>query len=289
MRALDVALASSLDLAEPDRDEAPTLEALARHGLTAAPLAWDDPAADFAAARLVVLRATWTYPERPADFRAWLERTAAASTLLNPLPVVLWNLHKGYLLDLERRGVPIVPTRLLPAGAPGSFAALARETGWRDLVLKPAISCGSRLTFRVAADDVAAGDDALLRLAAEGDTLAQPYLSSVDGYGERALVCIDGEPTHAVRKSPRFAGQDESTSEALPISAAEDDLAHRCLALAGPDLLYARVDVAPGLDGRPVLMELELIEPTLFFPACPAALERFAQAVRRRVDALRGT
>jgi len=286
MRPLDVALASCLDLHEPDLDEAPTLAALARQGLTAATLAWDDPDADVAAARLVVLRATWNYPERPADFRAWLERTAAASTLLNPLSVVLWNLHKGYLLDLERRGVPIVPTRLLPGHEPVAFAALVAETGWRDLVVKPAVSCGSRLTFRVAADDVATGDEALRRVATEGDVLVQPYLASVEGHGERAIVCIDGEPTHAVRKSPRFAGQDESTSEALPIAPAEAELARRCLALAGPDLLYARVDVAPGLAGTPVLMELELIEPTLFFPAWPPALERFAGALRRRVDAV---
>ncbi len=285
MRPLDVALATSLDLHEPDRDEAPTLAALAALGLTARSRAWDDPAADFAAARLVVLRATWNYPERPADFRAWLERTAAASTLLNPLPVVLWNLHKGYLLDLERQGVPIVPTRVLPAGAPSSFEALTRATGWPDLVLKPAVSCGSRLTFRVAADDVATGDEVLRTLAAEGDALAQPYLTSVEAYGERALVCIDGEITHAVRKSPRFAGQDESTSEALPVSPAEAALARRCLAAVPHELLYARVDVAPGPDGEPVLMELELIEPTLFFPACPAALERFAWVVKRRVDA----
>ena len=286
MRTLDVALATSLNLTEPDLDEAPTLEALARHGLAARSLAWDDPAADFAVARLTVLRATWNYPERPADFRAWLERTAAATTLWNPLPVVRWNLHKGYLLDLARRGVPVTPTRLLPAGRPASFADLVRQTGWADLVLKPAVSCGSRLTFRVAADDAQAGDAALTRILAEGDALAQPYLAAVDGYGERALVCLDGEPTHAVRKSPRFSGQDESTSGALPIAPAEADLARRCLAAVGADLLYARVDVAPGPDGTPVLMELELIEPSLFFPACPAALERFARAVKRRVEAL---
>ena len=283
-RPFDVVLATSRDLPEPDADEIPTLEALARHGLRARSLAWDDPEADFGSARLTVLRATWTYPERPAAFAAWAERTAAVSMLLNPLPVVRWNLHKGYLLDLAARGIPVTPTRLLPADGRASFADVVHETGWADVVLKPAVSCGSRLTFRVRADEGPAGDEALARIRAEGDALVQPYLPSVDDHGERAVVCIDGAVTHAVRKSPRFSGQDECTSDALPVSAAEAGLARRCLAAVGTDLLYARVDMAPGPDGAPVLMELELIEPSLFFPACPPALERFATAVRRRVS-----
>ena len=282
----DVALATCRHLPEPDRDEAPTLEALGRAGLTARSLAWDDPDAPFDQARLVVLRATWNYPERPDAFRAWLERTAARSALWNPLPVVRWNLHKGYLHDLAGRGLPVTPTRLVPRGAAPSFAAVVAAAGWPEVVVKPAVSCGSRLTFRVAAGDAAAGDAALARILAEGDALLQPYLSAVEGYGERAVVCIDGAVTHAVRKGPRFAADAENTSGPLPVAPAEAELAHRCLAAVGADLLYARVDLAPGPDGAPVLMELELIEPSLFFPACPAALQRFAAGVKRRVDAL---
>jgi hypothetical protein len=113
--------------------------------------------------------------------------------------------------------------------------------------------------------------------------LVQPYLPGVKGYGERSLVFVDGELTHAVRKAPRFGGQDESVSAALPISASERALALRAVAAAPGALLYARADVAPGPDGAPVLMELELIEPSLFFDRSRAALDRFVAAVLARL------
>ncbi|MBU6379453.1 MAG: hypothetical protein KJS95_13110, partial [Gammaproteobacteria bacterium] len=116
------------------------------------------------------------------------------------------------------------------------------------------------------------------------DLLVQPYLDSVDDYGERALVWIDGEFTHAVRKTPRFAGGVESVSAALPITAAERAVGEAALAaLAGGDLLYARVDVAPGADGSPVVMELELVEPSLFLLQHPPALQRLVDSILRRL------
>ena len=113
--------------------------------------------------------------------------------------------------------------------------------------------------------------------------LVQPYLPSVEGHGERALVWIDGEFTHAVRKTPRFADGIEQVSEALPISAAEHALGTAALAGLESELLYARVDVAPGADGAPVVMELEMIEPSLFLLQSPVALARLVDAVVRRL------
>ena len=113
--------------------------------------------------------------------------------------------------------------------------------------------------------------------------LVQPYLPSVEDHGERALVWIDGAFTHAVRKTPRFAGGVEQVSDALPISAAELATGTAALAGFGDEMLYARVDVAPGPDGVPVVMELELVEPSLFLLQSPAALERLVAGVARRL------
>ena len=113
--------------------------------------------------------------------------------------------------------------------------------------------------------------------------LVQPYLTSVDGYGERALVWIDGEFTHAVRKSPRFAVDAEHVSEALPISDAERAVGTAALAHIHDRLLYARVDVVPGPTAAPLVMELELVEPSLFLLQSPPALERFVAGIRRRL------
>jgi hypothetical protein len=282
--ALDVALATCRELPEPDLDEAPTLAALRAAGLRAAAVAWDDPAADFSSARMTILRATWNYPEDPEGFLAWAERTAGVSELWNPLPAVRWNLHKGYLLELERAGVPVVPTRLVRRGEAAPLAALLAETGWTDVVIKPAVSAASRNTLRCDPANRAEGEAHLRAVAAWGDVLVQPYLMSVDTYGERALVWIDGELTHAVRKSPRFARGDEAVTGPLPITPAEAKVALAALAVVASPLLYARIDLAPGPDGVPRVMELELMEPSLFFPFSPSALDRFVRAVARRLE-----
>ncbi len=289
MTDIDLAVASCRVLPEPDPDAAPLAAALAKAGLRAEVLAWDDPEVDWSRARACVLRSTWNYPEHPQAFRRWCESCADQTQLWNPLSAVTWNLHKGYLLDLEAAGVPTTPTELVGEGSTESLASILARRAWDDVVVKPAVSAGSYCTQRVRAaeGEVEGPGEAHLRaLAARGDVLIQLYLQSVEDYGERALVWIDGELSHAVRKTVRWAGQDEQVSEAQPISDAEAALAERALAVVEGELLYARVDVAPGPDGPPLVMELELIEPSLFFPQRPAALERYVDGIVRRLQAL---
>jgi hypothetical protein len=281
---IDVALASCLTLPDPDEDAAPLLIALRAAGLTAEVLAWDDPDADFGRAALTLLRSTWNYPQRPDDFLGWVSRVASVSALYNPVDVVRWNVHKRYLLDLERRGVPVVPTELVARGCDAELEPLAARRGWTEVVVKPAISAGSRGTMRVRSSELRrAGRDHLRALLTEGDVLVQPYVSSVEGYGERSIIWIDGAVTHAVRKSPRFPGDPESVTAAT-VAPDEQELAIRAVAAAPPPLLYARVDMARDEGGHPQVMELELIEPSLFFPKCPEALERCVRAVKRQLQ-----
>jgi glutathione synthase/RimK-type ligase-like ATP-grasp enzyme len=281
---MDVALVSCLSLPEPDPDAAPLSAALTEAGIAAEVLAWDAPGVDWSRARLTLLRSSWNYPRRPEAFLAWAEAAARVSELWNPLHVVRWNVHKSYLLELENRGVPIAPTVFLPRGSTATLADVSAARGWGEVVVKPAVSAASFRTMRVDARGMEAGEGHLRALVAERDVLIQQYLPSVEGYGERALIWIDGELTHAVRKSPRFLGEDEMVSErAVEISAAEADLARRVVDAVDGPILYGRVDVAPGPENHPVLMELELIEPSLFFPQCGRALDRFVAAVGRRL------
>ena len=281
--SLDLALVTCAELPEPDPDAAPLAAALAESGITSEVLAWDDLQADWSRARLTVLRSAWNYPQHRKAFLAWAKRTAELSALWNPLDVVRWNTYKGYLLELEQRGLPVTPTELIRRGAEISLEQLLDQRDWPEVVVKPAVSASSFRTLRVSNDNLAAGQTHLQSLLTDGDVLVQRYLSSVEDYGERALVWIDGELTHAVRKNPRFEGQDEAVStEAVPITHAESELARRVIDAVGTQLLYARVDVAPGPQGDPVLMELELVEPSLFFNQGPAALERFVAGIRRR-------
>lgn len=280
---MDVALVSCLTLPEPDPDAAPLSAALAAAGIKSAVVPWDGPDTDWSRARLTVLRSSWNYPLHHDAFLAWAEATAAVSELWNPLPVVRWNSHKSYLLELERLGVAVTPTALLPRGSTASLEAVLGERGWTEVVIKPAVSAASYRTLRVASGDPEPGEQHLRGLLADRDVLIQQYLPSVEDYGERALVWIDGELTHAVRKSQRFDGEDESVSAAVPITPDEAALARRAVEAVPEPILYARVDVAPGPEGRPVVMELELIEPSLFFPQSPAALDRFVAGIRDRL------
>lgn len=281
---MDVSLVSCAKLPEPDPDAAPLAAELSAAGISHRVRAWDDPGVDWSEARLTLLRSTWNYPRQREAFLEWARAVACVSELWNPLPVVRWNSHKRYLLELEQAGVPVAPTELIPQGGNERLGEVMARNGWELAVVKPAVSAASFRTMLVGPDDSEAGERHLSALVAERDVLIQRYLPSVEDYGERALVWIDGELTHAVRKTPRFHGDDESVSDAVSISATEAALAHRAIEMVEGPLLYARIDVAPGPEGDPVLMELELIEPSLFFPQNPAALARYVAAVRRLLD-----
>lgn len=274
-------IATCRPLPEPDVDEDLLLEALQTAGIDARMVAWDDPA-PWRESLPTLVRSTWNYIHTPDAFASWVRDIAPQAPLWNSAAVLLGNLHKRYLLELAARGVPVTPTELLTQGWSGSLSELTRSRGWSDVVVKPAVGAASFETYRYTRLD--ADVDAQVRaFSQQRDLLVQPYLSSVEDHGERALVWIDGEFTHAVRKTPRFAGGVEVVSEAIGISPAERALGEAALAPFAAELLYARVDVAPGFDGQPVVMELELIEPSLFLLQSPQALKRLVAAVRREL------
>jgi glutathione synthase/RimK-type ligase-like ATP-grasp enzyme len=277
-----VTLATCRELPEPDVDEPLLLGALRTRGVDAATMAWDDEGANFGAAEACVIRSTWNYFSDVERFLAWAARTAGVTRLWNPLSVVQWNAHKGYLRELAGRGIPVVPTRFIGRGAGGGLEAAMDALGVDRVVVKPAVSAGSFATLKVSRGDLERGEAHVREVAARCDVMVQPYVESVEGYGERSLVWIDGELTHAIRKSPRFGGDDERVSGAQPIAPEERALAEKAVAAVPSRLLYARVDMARDADGAPMLMELELIEPSLFLRQSPAALDRLADAIAAR-------
>ena len=277
-----VLLATCRELPEPDPDDRLLLAALAKRGSQARYAAWDDPGERWEA-DLIVIRSTWNYYLHPTQFLEWSEFAGRRAKLWNPLDVIFWNHDKRYLLELERSGVPIVPTRRIERGETISLDDLMRQTGWQDVVIKPAVSAASYRTRRFNSESLE-GHAHLTQLLETSDVLVQKYMPAVERHGERALVWIDGVFTHAVRKSPRLAGGAEDVSPAVPISPGELRVGEAALAGFEPGkLLYARVDVVPDATGQPRVMELELIEPSLFLLQCPAGLERFADAITARL------
>jgi len=292
-----IVLATCERLPEPDPDELPLLDALRARRVEVCSLAWDDERVqdDFAAADLTLLRATWNYPEQPERFGAWVDAVSGRTRLWNPAEVVRWNMHKGYLLALGARGVEHVPTELVACGDAAPLREIRARRGFDAVVIKPAIGAGSLNTRRFAAGDPdgeAEAEAHLAALVAHGDALVQPYLAAVETRGERSLIWIDGELTHAMRKAPRFSGDAEHVERVHDVTAEERALALSAVAAVQRPLLYARVDMVTGDDGKPLLMELELIEPSLYFVQSAHALERFADAAlqraRQRTSALQG-
>jgi hypothetical protein len=277
----NVALVTCLELPEPDPDEELLLEALRQAGIRAELLSWDDSQADPGAFDLCVLRSCWNYYEDPKAFFAWIAAAASCSRVANPANVVRWNLHKRYLQRLEPADVSIIPTAWFEQGQIVDLIATMRARGWDDVVVKPAVSARSFCTQRFRIDQVGEGQAFLAALVRERDAMVQRYMPAVEGAGEQALVWISGEFTHAVRKSPRFAGGVERVSDALSVSYQEKAIANRALSCVDGELLYARVDVMNDDDGNLLVSEIELMEPSLFLLQCPAALERFVRAIGR--------
>jgi len=275
-----VALATCKDIPEPDFDESLLVAALERAGVPARVLAWDDASVDWSAPALTVMRSTWNYYLHLRPFLDWAR--SQGERLLNPVEVVVWNHDKAYLRRLEAVGLPIVPGLWFRRGTHQRYGERFAQEGWTDVVIKPTVSAGSYRTMRLQGppfDECAAQE-----LVDAGDTVMQPYVASVEGYGERSIVWIDGEITHAVRKSPRLSGGEEVISPAMPIADEERALAMRVLSsgcIPG-ELLYARIDMVRDAENRPMLSEVELIEPSLFFRESPRALERFVAAIARR-------
>lgn len=273
----------ALDL---DPDLPLLLDAARERGIDAEITTWDDPAVDWQAYDAVVVRSCWDYVLRREEFLAW---AASISRLHNTHDVLAWNTDKVYLRQIEAAGVPIIETRW--DVAPGDD--LGDHAEW---VVKPTVSAGSRDTARwESPDDVYAHSAALV--AAGRASMTQPYISSVDDEGETAMLFIGGEFSHAIRKGQllhRGEGirQDRDSRESIkPRTPSDAQLAVSTAALvaAGEVLdlaeapLYARVDLVTTDDGAPVLIELELAEPSLFLPQSDGGAGRLVDALAARM------
>lgn len=275
-----VLLATSADYPLLGDDERLVLPGLAAKGVHVEPAIWTDPAVDWSGA-LVVVRSTWDYTTRRDQFLAWTDRVAAVASLWNPAAVIRTNTDKRYLVDAAQAGLPVVPTAWIARGTTRAIDDVLKERGWLVAVVKPSISAGAENTVRVALDAAASVQPLADAISADRDVMVQPYLRSVEDYGERSLIYIDGALSHAVRKFPMLAGA--RSPDDVELAAAADDeisLAQQALSWVGAPLLYARVDIARLDDGTPALMELELTEPRLFLRYADAA-ERFAAAIAR--------
>lgn len=282
-----------------DGDMPPLLAACTRAGLTVDVRAWDDFSVSWPRYDAVVLRSPWDYHTRLPEFLRWCERIDGVATLLNPLSVLRWNTDKHYLADLHAMGLAVVPTRFIEPDVeplPALQAFLAEFADAAEFVVKPTVSAGSTDTQRYGRDQEFAAANHIGRLLDAGrSAMLQPYLDAVDTQGETALLYFDGAFSHAIRKAallrPNEAGTDH-TQVADAIAAREPDadelrLGEAVLTAARKQIggvpLYARVDLIRDAAGQPRLLELELVEPSLFFDQAPGAADRFVATLLSRL------
>jgi hypothetical protein len=296
-----VALVTARQALALDEDMPPLLLALRNQGAVVDTPFWDDPQVDWSRYDVAVLRSTWDYADRLDEFLDWAERCAERTRLVNPPAVVRWNTDKHYLVHLAHAGVPVVPTRFLEPGMDataefsrfiegGSGAFTVGSCGpFGQCVVKPSVGAGSRDAARYRAGDRARAESHIARLLASGrGVMLQPYLGRVDDHGETAVIYIGGIFSHAVRKGPLLRLDDalvaglfapeqitRRTPDAGEMRVA--DAAFRACSLERP--LYARVDLIHDDHGSPVVLELELTEPSLFFVFAPESAGRFADAL----------
>ena len=296
-----IALVTAREALALDEDMPPLVMALRAAGASVATPCWDDPGVDWGSFDKAVLRSTWDYVDRVAEFLDWTERCSEQTRLLNPPAVVRWNVDKHYLVELAHAGVAVVPTRFVEPGADprleldrflaGGQGAFTVGTGGAiaQFVIKPSIGAGSRDAaryLRVDRDKALAHVERLL--AAGRSTMLQPYLDSVDEHGETAVVYIGARYSHAFHKGPLLRLGDGLVSGLFApeqIKPREPDAAERRVAaaafgsIAGASPLYARIDLIRNGRGEPVVLELELTEPSLYFLHAPDAAFRFADAL----------
>jgi glutathione synthase/RimK-type ligase-like ATP-grasp enzyme len=264
------------------------------HGVDVLMPRWDDPSlseAEWASFDAVCLRSCWDYHLRYDEFLDWFARVDRAGVRwINPAAGMRWNSHKRYLLDLRRDGVPIADLRFVPRGGACDLEALLAETGWTEVIVKPAVSASAYRTWRSSAVTPEVSRERLREMLAEGEAIVQRFVPEIVN-GELSLVFVEQDFSHAVRRKPttgEFRTQREfgasiamETPSAALLATARDAL--RVVNRFGAPCL-TRVDLVETGDG-PIVMEVELIEPMLFFGYAPGSAARAASALVARMRA----
>lgn len=295
-----IALVTGATSLPNDYDMPLLLDACHEIGLKAEICDWEDPAVNWSGFDGALLRSPWNYVERPAAFLQWCERVTTQTPLFNSLGAARWGLNKRYLADLQLLGVPIVPTGFVESGKDSRRVLrefLSAHPEAKEIVIKPTVGAYSKDVqrfARVLESDAVSYVDQLLGNGHQ--VILQPYLESIDSNGETNLAYFDGVYSHAIRKSSmlmadgavkvptqdlRMARAADAQERAVATAALQAAATH--LGLDRP-LLYGRVDLIRGNDDQPLVLELEICEPSLNLPFAEGSAMRFAQAIAQRLN-----
>src|SRR4051812_35061671 len=268
------------DYAEPWRWAFdPQAAALIAAGATVEPIAWTE-ARDLSGFDVIVPLVAWGYH---VDYPRWLvfldQAEAAHWRVINPPPLLRWNGDKAYLAELAERGVSTVPTLAVESCCDADLEEARRRFGGEWLVVKPPVSASAAGTHRLAPNDDLPAD------SRGRPMIIQPMIEEIARTGEFSLMLFGGEYSHAVVKRPKsgdFRVQEPHGGVTMPCKAPPAGavkLAQQALAEAPAEATYARVDIVPDDQGVLRIMELELIEPSLFLDHAPDGGAAFTRSI----------
>lgn len=260
---------------------------LQNKGLDIAAEIWDDPNVNWEQYDIALLKTPWDYHEKYEEFKRWLDKIESLGIkLLNDLGTVRWNMDKHYLSDIANAGFDIIPSLFIHRGWTGDLQTWFEKLDSDELIIKPCVSGGSRDTLALKSTQATVDRDRVHDLISRGDFIVQPLMPQIRE-GEWSFIFFNGSYSHTVVKKPRsgdfrvqqiFGGSIETVSP----DQEQIELAASYVSKFAQDTLYARVD---GLmvDGRFVLMELELIEPFLYLSYDAGAVDRYSDALTEQL------
>ncbi len=265
-------------------------QALIAEGLSVERLSWDDAFFDWQQAKSVIFRSTWDYFNRFDEFTEWLNRVSKQTILFNSKDLIYWNIDKHYLKDLDTNGIRIVETHFIEQGSSMTLAALYEELGWKDTVLKPCVSGTSRHTYKLSVANLEKHEAIFKELISKESMMLSPFQHNIVTKGEMSLVIFNGIYSHAVLKVAKtgdfrvqsnFGGSVHAYDPTEKEIAFATKIVHAC-----PELpIYARVDIFIDNDGELAVLEVELVEPELWFRNNLKAADILANALKEKLNA----
>jgi glutathione synthase/RimK-type ligase-like ATP-grasp enzyme len=254
------------------------LASLERRGIRHRVAIWDDPDVDWSESSVTLLRAAWDSHLNPPGFIAWLDRLGRQSHLLNTTSLVQWNFDKQYLVQLREKGTNVVPTAIVTSASEEAISQALQQIPAAEIVVKPRFGADAYGVTRLPPEPQAIAAH-FKRFGAHGGLLIQPFIPGVELERERSLVFIGGRFSHALYRNAFGSGPTRQTPDNVHTPTTEELSYCRELLGSLPQLAYARVDLLP-IYARPALMELEIIDPSLFFKAHPSAADALAAEVQ---------
>ncbi len=259
-------------------------EALERKNLKVIRTNWDNPDFDWTKTKYILFRTIWDYFDRFNEFLPWLKKVKTKTKLINPYSTIRWNMDKHYLADLNKKGINIPPTLFIEPGDDRSLHEIVFQSGWNDLILKPAVSGAGRHTYKLNQDGIAGHQSVYKKLITEESMLLQEFQHNINTKGEVAFMLFGGKFSHAVLKKAKpgdFRVQDDfgGSVHEYDSSPVEIAFAEQAVSLCDPVPVYARVDVIWDNNNKLCVSELELIEPELWFRKHPPAADQFAETI----------